>query len=335
MAPLINSPFRFISKTYSLPKKFISLRAEVNDRKDYFHLTSWTGSTGVTWKTSYKVTHKLTIAEATFSNIINPTVKFDSLTAEDPSLSASLTDQFILGTNYVFKYDNSSVDEKLIGTYFEGKVELDGNLLALISRVNDETGVKEPFGVPISQLVLGSYDFRTYLRLGANSQLAFRHMGGIGIAYGNSSQLPYIKQFFIGGANSLRPINARSVGPGRYIELNEGEVNQVGDLKLEWNLEYRKKLGPRLNIAVWSDLGNIWLLKADPYRPYSEVRWNRIFQDSYLTAGAGVRYDIGLLMIRFDYGYVLYAPIFIDGYKWIWQNKLPLRGAVIGFGLPF
>lgn len=334
-APLVSPPFKFINKEFSIPKKFIALRAEVNDRKDYFHLTSWTGSTGVIWKTSQRTTHKLTIAEATFSNIVNPTVKFDSLTADDPSLAASLTDQFILGSNYVYKYDNSNLEEKQLGVYFEGKIELDGNILALISRVNEETGVKEPFGVPVSQLVQGSYDFRSYLRLGANSQLAFRHIGGLGIAYGNSSQLPYIKQFFIGGANSLRPINARSVGPGRYIELNEGEVNQVGDVKLEWNLEYRKKLGPRLNVALWSDVGNIWLLKPDPYRPYSEIRWNKIFQDSYLTAGAGVRYDLGLLVIRFDYGYVLYAPIFIDGYKWVWQNKLPLRGAVIGFGMPF
>jgi outer membrane protein assembly factor BamA len=109
----------------------------------------------------------------------------------------------------------------------------------------------------------------------------------------------------------------------------------VGDLKLEWNLEYRLKLGPRLNLAAWTDAGNIWLLKPDPNRPYSEVRWNKIFQDSFLTSGLGVRLDISFLTVRFDYGAVLYAPIFVDGSKWIWQNKLPLWGAVVGFGLPF
>jgi hypothetical protein len=257
------------------------------------------------------------------------------LTAENPSLEASLVDQFIIGTSYLFRYDNSSLANKFLGVYFEGKIESDGNLLSLISPVNDETGYKETFGAQFSQLVQLSYDFRAYLRLGANNQLAFRHIGGIGSVYGNSDQMPYIKQYFIGGSNSLRPINARSVGPGRYIELNEGEVNQVGDMKLEWNLEYRIKLGPRLSTAIFADAGNIWLLEPDPSRPLGEIRWNKIFEDSYLTAGVGLRLDVEVLIIRFDYGAVLYSPIFIDGYKWIWENKLPLYGAVIGFGLPF
>jgi hypothetical protein len=334
-APLTHPPFRFITQKYSLPKKFISLRLELNDRKDYFNLSSWNAATGITWKSRPNITHKFSILDATFSNITNPTPKFDSLTAENPSLEASLVDQFIIGTSYLFRYDNSSLANKFLGTYFEGKIESDGNLLSLISPVNDETGYKETFGAQFSQLVQLSYDFRAYLRLGANNQLAFRHIGGIGSVYGNSDQMPYIKQYFIGGSNSLRPINARSVGPGRYIELNEGEVNQVGDMKLEWNLEYRIKLGPRLSTAIFADAGNIWLLEPDPSRPLGEIRWNKIFEDSYLTAGVGLRLDVEVLIIRFDYGAVLYSPIFIDGYKWIWENKLPLYGAVIGFGLPF
>lgn len=334
-APLIRPPFRFIRQTYSLPKKFIALRLEWNDKKDYFKLISWNASTGFSWTSSPKISHKLNLLSATYSNIINSTPKFDSLTADNPSLAVSLTDQFIIGSNYSIRYDNLSLENKIIGTYFEGKIELDGNLLSLISRKDPETGIKEPFGIPFSQLAQVSYDFRAYLKISESSLLAFRHIGGIGVAYGNSTQMPYINQFFIGGSNSLRPINARSVGPGRYLELNEGEVNQVGDMKLEWNLEYRLKLGPRLNLAVWSDAGNIWLLNPDPNRPNSEIRWNKILQDSYLTSGLGVRLDISFLTLRFDYGAVLYAPIFIDGSKWIWQNKLPLYGAVIGFGLPF
>jgi hypothetical protein len=334
-APLIKPPFQFIKQTYSLPKKFITLRAELNDRKDYFNMVGWNASTGILWKSSPKVSHRLTILDATFSNIRNPTAKFDTLTVDNPALASSLIDQFILGSHYIFKYDNSSLETKRIGTYFEGKLELDGNILSLVSRTNPETGVKEPLGIPFSQMAQASYDFRTYLKLGEKSQLAFRNIGGLGIAYGNSNQLPYIRQFFIGGSNSLRPINARSAGPGRYLELDQNEVNQVGDLKLEWNLEYRIHLGLKLYGAIWADAGNIWLLKEDAARPFSGVRWNKIFQDSYLTTGLGLRFDTGFLILRADYGVVLYAPIFIEGYKWVWQNKLPLWGPVIGFGLPF
>lgn len=334
-APMINPPVRFIKKTYSLPKKFVSVRAEINKRKDYFDMSTFTGSTGVVWKSRPKITHKLTLVEATFSDIINPTPNFDTLIADDPSLAASLVDQFILGGNYVFRFDNLSLENKRIGTYFEGKVELAGNLLSLISRENKTTGVKQPFGVPISQYVQTGYDFRTYLKVGVNHVLAFRHIGGIGYAYGNSTQMPYIKEYFIGGANSLRPVNARTVGPGRYFEQKENEVNQVGDLKLEWNLEYRMNFGPMMGFAIWSDAGNIWLLKPDPTRPNAEIQWNNIFKDSYLTAGLGLRVNIGFLTLRLDYGYVLYAPPFDSGKRWLWQNRDSLDGAVIGFGLPF
>jgi len=334
-APLFNTPLNLITQTYALPKKFLSLKSEFDDRKDYFQLVSWNASTGITWKSSPKISHRLTLLDATFSNISNTTVKFDSLSAENPSLKASLTDQFILGTNYIFKYDNLSLNKKNVGFYFEGKAELDGNILAALPSKKSDAGVKEPLGVPFSQLAQISYDFRTYFKLGEKSLLAFRHIGGIGIAYGNSNQMPYIRQFFIGGSNSLRPISARSVGPGRYLEFKDGEVNQVGDIKIEWNLEYRLKLGPKIHVAVWTDIGNIWLIEEDPYRPNSAIRWNKIFEDSYLTGGLGLRYDLGFMIARLDYGAILYTPPLEKGERWIWENRLKLYGAVIGFGLPF
>ncbi|MEJ7671174.1 MAG: BamA/TamA family outer membrane protein [Chitinophagaceae bacterium] len=33
-------------------------------------------------------------------------------------------------------------------------------------------------------------------------------------------ELPYIKQFFIGGTSSLRGFRSRTVGPGTYISSN-------------------------------------------------------------------------------------------------------------------
>jgi outer membrane protein assembly factor BamA len=147
--------------------------------------------------------------------------------------------------------------------------------------------------------------------------------------------MPYIKQFFIGGTNSLRPITARTVGPGRYVELGRAAGNQVGDLKFEWNLEYRFRLFWRLNGALWSDAGNIWLLKEDPNRPNSGVRWDSVFEDSYLTAGVGLRLNVNFLTVRFDYGAVVYVPVLPDGQKWLWQNKQPFWYPVIGFGYPF
>ncbi|MBL0740685.1 translocation and assembly module lipoprotein TamL [Chryseolinea lacunae] len=338
-APLITPPFRFIHDRYSLPKKNIMLNGELNDRRDYFTMASFSVGYAFTWKSSPKMSHRLSPVEVTYSDLLNTTPLYDTLVKQNPSLQTSLTDQFILGAFYSFKYDNLATTHKRIGTYFEGKIESAGNLLYLLSRVNtggsegkDRRGI---FGLDFSQFVELTYEFRTHYRLNNRAELAFRHVGGFGISYGNSRQLPYIRQFFVGGANSLRPINARRLGPGRYVELREGEINQVGDLKMEVNLEYRFRINSRLSGALWSDAGNVWLLREDPSRPYGQIRWNKIFNDSYLTAGVGLRVNVNVLVLRVDYGCVLYAPFFIDGYKWLWQNKLPMWGPVVGFGLPF
>jgi len=52
-----------------------------------------------------------------------------------------------------------------------------------------------------------------------------------------------VKQFYIGGANSVRAFDARSLGPGSYKTPDSlaanSFVDQAGDIKLEANIEYR------------------------------------------------------------------------------------------------
>jgi len=336
-APLIKSPLKFIGTKYSLPKQQLTLNVDFNDRKDFFTMVGWNAAYGFTWKSAPKITHRLDLINAVYSDIINSTPRFDTLVAENPLLRASLTDQFILGSKYTFLYDDRSSDNRRFDLFFEGTIDLSGNALSLLNSVftNRQNGEKKFLGVTFSQYASFQYDFRAYWKLGLYNQLVFRNIVGVGLSYGNSIQMPYIKQFFIGGTNSLRPITARTVGPGKYIESERAEVNQVGDLKFEWNLEYRFRLFWRLNGALWSDAGNIWLLKEDPNRPNSGVRWDRVFEDSYLTAGVGLRLNVNFLTVRFDYGAVVYVPVLPDGQKWLWQNKQPFWYPVIGFGYPF
>lgn len=336
-APFSNRVVKLPRSSNSLPFQFASLNLEYNDRKEYFRIFSWNASYGFEWNKRAFSRHRFDLVNVTFSDLLETTPRFDTLVLENPSLRTSLVNQFIVGTAYTYLLDKRIGDKNPEGMYFQGRLETAGNSLVLLNSLysNQSEGNKTLLNLPISQFVQLSYDYRYYFKTGRLSSLVFRHIGGFGVAYGNSTQIPYIKQYFIGGTNSLRPINARSVGPGRYLEFEKGEVNQVGDIKLEMNLEYRFSLGLRLKGALWSDAGNIWLLKEDPERPSSGIRWGKIIQDSYLTAGAGLRLDVDFLVLRFDYGLLLYAPIFIDGSKWLWQNKLPLWGVVIGFGYPF
>ncbi len=103
-------------------------------------------------------------------------------------------------------------------------------------------------------------DFRHYLKLGKESELASRIIVGAGFAYGNSTVLPTSKQFVVGGTNSIRAFRARTLGPGSFLNVpttNNYLPDQAGDLKLEFNTEYRAKLFSIVRGALFVDAGNI------------------------------------------------------------------------------
>ena len=335
--PLLRSPLKFINHKYSLPKQFYKLNFEHNVRQDYFNLTALNATYGWAWKSKPHISHELGLIDVTLSNITKPTQRFQDLIETNPILAATLIDQFLIGSYYEFHYLRAANPFHRWGWKYTGRVDLSGNALNLLSSVftNTPNGEQKFFGIEFAQFSRITSEIIANWHISKTHQLVFRNIGGIGLAYGNSEHMPFIKQYFIGGTNSLRPFNARTIGPGRFFQLDPMEVNQVGDFKLEFNIEFRMPLVWKLNLAIFSDMGNIWLLHPDPNRPDGEIRWNKIVQDSYLTAGAGLRLDMDYLVLRLDVGLALYTPFIEEGNRWVFQHKTYLWAPVIGIGYPF
>ena len=153
-------------------------------------------------------------------------------------------------------------------------------------------------------------DFRYYRKIGLKSAWANRIIAGFGRPYGNSRQLPYVKQFFIGGNNSIRAFRARTIGPGTYPLLatnNQFFPDQTGDMKLEINTEYRPHISGPLYGAFFIDAGNIWLANGDTSRPGAKFTKN-FLNELAIGTGVGIRFDITLFVIRFDVGIPLKEP---------------------------
>lgn len=337
--PVLSSPLAFINNsTITLPRRQITLSFEQNNRRDYFRIANWKSSYTLNWKSSQATTHQLGIVNLNYAHLLSSTPLFDSLLDQSQQVRASFNEQLIFGPSYAFTFDNTRLSPNRLTTYYQAEIELSGNLLngmfgLFAERTNGERRV---LGVDYSQYARFTSDFRLYYRLaGRDQKLVFRNVFEIGKAFGNSEFMPFIKQFYIGGANSLRPLDARTIGPGRYLEFDQALVNQVGDIRIETNLEYRFHLFYKVKGALWSDFGNIWLHEDDPDRPLTGIRWDKFLQDSYLTAGIGLRLDMGYVVARADYGAVLYVPILIPGYRWLWQNNLPFWGPSLGIGYPF
>src|SRR4029079_14929260 len=170
---------------------------------------------------------------------------------------------------YLYNQLANSV-QRLNSFYLNGIVDLSGNIAGLITGANVKKGDTVKIGSqPFSQYVKVEGDFRYYRKIGLKSTWANRLDIGIGIPYGNSVEVPYIKQFFIGGNNSLRGFRSRSVGPGTYSPLTTGVNNiipdQTGDITLEMNTEFRPHISGPLYGAVFLEAGNIWLYNDERY----------------------------------------------------------------------
>ena len=139
--------------------------------------------------------------------------------------------------------------------------------------------------------------------------LATRLFGGIIYSYGNSTAAPYVDQFYVGGANSIRAFTVRSIGPGSFrpVDSKYAYMDQTGDIKFEANAELRARLFGDIHGAIFLDAGNVWTLRHDPKRPGSQFKGSSL-KHIALGTGAGLRYDLDFLVLRLDLGIALHAP---------------------------
>jgi outer membrane protein assembly factor BamA len=224
-------------------------------------------------------------------------------------LLRAIDSQFIIGSSY--QYTFSQVTNGLLkrnSFYFNGLVDLSGFLAGLFTKESADNK-KRIMNTAFNQYVKLEADFRYYRKLGLKSAWANRIITGYGIPYGNSRYLPYVKQFSIGGNNSLRAFRARTVGPGSYPLLATGSSfpDQTGDIKLEMNTEYRPHISGPLYGAVFLEAGNIWLANEDPFRPGAKFSKD-FLKELAVGGGVGIRFDITLFVVRFDVGVPLREP---------------------------
>lgn len=305
---------KFIKRTErDLNWTTISLGASVLNRPHFFKLADF--NTGITyeWRHSRHVLNQFTPFKLTYNKLISTTHEFDSIMALNPAVALSFQSQFIPEMSYTYTYDRFFERERINGINFTATVTEAGNIFDGVWRAFGVKGEKKLFGTPFSQFVKGQAQLVYNRRLirGTDHWLVSRILIGAAHAYGNSKEVPYSEQFYIGGANSIRAFTVRSIGPGSYRapeSLRNGYFDQTGTFKLELNTEYRFPIISVLHGAVFLDAGNIWLLKSDPLRPGGKLEGKSFLKDIALGTGIGLRVDIGMMVIRGDLGYGLHVP---------------------------
>jgi outer membrane protein insertion porin family len=312
--PRFSMPFIKIKHTgpYA-PRTNFRVGYDILDRQKLYTLNSYRLEYGFSWKKSLQRVQEFYPIAITFAEPLNVTDDYKALQASIPGLERAIEPQFILGSRYQFLYNQLANNvQPRSAIYFMGTADLSGNIAGLITGANMKKGDTVRFGtVPFAQYFQVGADVRHYLKVGLKSTWVNRIDIGIGIPYGNSVQVPYVKQFFVGGNNSLRGFRSRSVGPGTYFPVAANQIipDQTGDIKLELNSEYRPHITGPLYGAIFIDAGNIWLVNDSTHtkKPGSQISGKFLGQMA-VDVGVGLRLDITLFVIRFDMGFPIRKP---------------------------
>ena len=341
---------KFLSKRYT-PKTNLRLGYTYHLRTKYFRMNTFNLLYGYKWRESVTKSHDLKTINLSYSRLTDRTDAFEEIMAENEILRQSFEEKLILSLGYTYKINTSLNSDKGDGIYLSVNPEVAVQLLSLYTYVTkgyfpDTDNPAKILGIKYSQYARISADFRWYTTLAQGSKLATRLLAGVGTAYGNSNVLPYIKQFYIGGASDMRAFFSHTVGPGTYYPPDTIENNyfeQVGEIKMEGNIEYRFNIVSFLKGAVFVDVGNIWLLEPDENKPGAEFNLNTMLDELAVGSGFGLRLDASVLVLRLDLGIPLRKPWLPEDNRWViddfdlgsaqWRrNNLVLN---IAIGYPF
>ena len=289
----------------------ISLGLDVLNRPHYFKMQQF--NTGITydWRPSRYLSSSFTLFKLTYSHLQNTTLTFDSIMQANPAIALSFMDQFIPQMTYSATYDRTYGRNNTLNLQLT--LQQAGNIFWSIYELSGKKGEKKLFGTPFSQFIkaYGQIVYGRRLVSDMDLWLVNRVATGAAWAYGNSRQAPYSEQFYAGGANSIRAFTVRSIGPGSYrapaSQIN-GYFDQTGTFIFLANSELRFPILGPLQGALFLDAGNVWSLRHEDTRSGGQLQASTFLRDIALGTGAGLRFNIQMLVIRADLGIGIHAP---------------------------
>ncbi len=310
-----------------VPKTKFSLGYEILNKRKLYTLNSFRASAGYNWNENIRKEHELNWLSINYVQPANVSQLYLDSIANNITLAKSIEKQFIIGSTYSFTYSDQLELTRRNNVFFNGNIDLAGNIPGLIQGADCLAGdTATLIGARYSQYIKADIDLRYYIKTGTSSKIASRIIAGMGCPYGNSSELPFIKQFFAGGSNSIRAFRARSVGPGTYHQddasIKTFVPDQSGDIKLEMNTEYRMKFSSIINAALFVDAGNIWLFNTNVNKPGSKFS-KAFLNELAVGTGIGLRFDFSFLILRTDLAFPVRKPWLASGDRWVF-NKIDL-----------
>lgn len=289
---------------------------------------------------------KIIIGDPNFLGSLNPTQleTFNNFRQSLANKDRQTQDVLINSLIYNFTYNEIGQKDYKNPFFFSGKLELAGNVLSIFAKKEMKDGVVSGdastiFKIPYSQFVKFDFDIRKYVTFFQDKArphtLAFRQFIGIGVPYGNSDNMPFIRSYFNGGSNDIRAWLAfGGLGPSDS-QLDERVRSYAMDnVKLTTSVEYRVPFNNMFEGAIFTDAGNIWGLKDNGFG--DQFKFSKFMSQMGVGSGLGLRINVAYITLRLDFAYKIYDPNRPEGDRWV-VDKIQLLKPTLNFafGYPF
>lgn len=310
IAPFLSENFRRNSNAHSE----LTMSYNLQNRPE-FHRRVFTAAWRYHWNApKQNSTYRFDLIDLNYVYMPWISEKFKEDYLDDDSnrnaiLKYNYEDLFIMKMGFGMTYNN--------GVHaIKANIETAGNLLSLISNISrfdkNSQGQYTLCNIAFAQYIKADFDYTRLFTFDWRNSLAMHFDIGIAYPYGNSKILPFEKRYFSGGANSVRGWNVRELGPGRF-KGTDGRIdfiNQTGDMKLDFNLEYRTALFWKFNGAFFIDAGNIWTLRSYAEQPGGQFKIDEFYKQIAVSYGLGIRLNLDYFILRFDMGVKAINPAY-------------------------
>jgi outer membrane protein assembly factor BamA len=275
---------------------------------------------------------------------LEPTVNTVTQKVEPSKFNPASFDNILIMSLGYFGTFSNAVASRPLQSYTTARYSFEsaGSSIYGISKLfglpQESNGVYRLLGVQYSQYLKGEYNITHHSIFDKNNRLVY-HVGlGFMVPFANSDIVPYQKRFYSGGANSIRGWSEGTLGPGSYrrYQISGRDFNQVGDVKLELNIEYRTKIYRWFEGALFVDAGNVWTVKEYENQKDGAFHFNSFANQIAVAYGLGLRMDFSFFIFRMDMGVKLRDPVQEVQNRWRLEPTLMQDVALqIAIGYPF
>lgn len=275
------------------------------------------------WSQQRQIRHTVDVLDISYVYYPYISQEYRAYLSTSPYFIYNFQNHLIMRLGYTASYSGYNPFQSLKSylTYNFG-IETAGNLLYGLDKLSgnkrDMAGYYELFGIRYAQYVKSSFSLSYNQIFDKNNRIVYHFGAGIAIPYGNSEVVPFEKRFFSGGANSVRGWTAYQLGPGKFLgRSNYIDYNtQMGDVKIDLNMEYRSKLFWKMEGAFFVDAGNVWTIKEYASQPGGAFKLKDFMGQMGVAYGFGLRADFSFFVLRLDLGIKLHNPALKRTERW-------------------